>query len=77
MASDRVAAAGGRVAAITRDQFEREYAERSGLTVEKLRELGRVVVACSCGAPECQGWASVSRKNAKDYEPGGIYGPRN
>jgi hypothetical protein len=62
--------------AVTADDFERAYAERSGLTVERLRELGRVVVPCRCGDDDCEGWASVSREAAKDYERGGIYGPR-
>lgn len=59
--------------AITRDEFERAYAERSGMTVEQLRELGRVVVRCWCHEPECDGWASVSAEAAIDYAPGGIY----
>jgi hypothetical protein len=49
---------------ITREQFEREYAERSGLTVERLRELGRVVLPCECDYEGCQGWRSVSREIA-------------
>ena len=61
---------------ISADQFERDYAHRSGISVERLRELGRVVVRCRCGEPECEGWASVSRENAVDYEPGGLYGFR-
>lgn len=58
---------------MTADEFECGYAERSGLAVEELRALGRVVVRCRCGAPECEGWASVSREAAADYAPGGIY----
>lgn len=54
-------------------EFERAYADRSGVTVEWLRQHGRVVVPCRCGAPGCEGWASVSQENAADYAPGGIY----
>lgn len=54
-------------------EFERAYAERSGVTVEQLRGLGRVVVRCWCDEPGCDGWASVSAEAAVDYEPGGIY----
>lgn len=61
------------VAAMTGEEFEKKYASRSGLTVDRLRELGRVVVPCGCGEDDCQGWASVSRDSAADYEPGGIY----
>lgn len=60
---------------ITADEFERGYAERSGMTVEQLRKL-RVVVRCYCDSELCEGWASVSPEAAEDYEPGGIYGPR-
>lgn len=64
---------------MTRDDFEREYAERSGLSVAGLRELGRIVVRCGCGDPSCEGWASVSREAASDYDIGGIYyaGPKS
>lgn len=59
---------------MTADEFEQRYARNSGTTVERLRELGRVVVPCHCGDPVCDGWVSVSRDAAADYEPGGIYG---
>lgn len=60
---------------ITAEEFERAYAERSGMTVEKLRSLGRVVVRCRCGELGCKGWASVPQEMASEYEPGGLYGP--
>ena len=46
---------------ITAAQFEREYAERSGVTVEWLRAHGRVVRRCRCGEEGCEGWQSVAR----------------
>lgn len=58
---------------MTANEFESAYAARSGVTVEWLCEHGRVVVRCSCGADECEGWASVSKESAADYAPGGIY----
>jgi hypothetical protein len=58
---------------VTREEFERGYAKRSGLTVEELRSHGRVVVRCWCGDRSCDGWASVSADAAIDYAPGGIY----
>jgi hypothetical protein len=51
---------------MTAEEFERQYAERSGLTVERLRALGRVVIPCRCGWNECEGWQSVSKQNAED-----------
>lgn len=46
-------------------EFERQYAERSGMPVEKLRELGRVVIRCDCGDERCEGWQSVNREDAR------------
>lgn len=45
---------------LSAEEFERRYAERSKVTVERLRELGRVVRACDCGDPDCKGWQSIS-----------------
>jgi hypothetical protein len=58
---------------MTSEEFERGYAERSGMTVEALRAAGRVVRRCDCGDALCLGWVSVSQEAATDYEPGGIY----
>lgn len=40
----------------TAEQFEREYAQRSAVTVEYLRETGRVVQPCDCHDEICEGW---------------------
>lgn len=57
--------------------FERGYAERSGLTVQRLRSLGRVVRPCRCGDESCEGLVSVSRANSLDEDgaPWRIYWP--
>lgn len=44
---------------MTREEFEAEYAARSGVTVEELRAAGRIVVPCTCDSDMCAGWASV------------------
>lgn len=36
--------------------FARLYAERSGITVEWLKEHGREVRPCACGEIDCMGW---------------------
>jgi hypothetical protein len=41
--------------------FERRYADNSGVTVEWLREHGRVVGTCYCGEDDCPGFQSISR----------------
>jgi hypothetical protein len=52
---------------ISREEFEKQYAARSGITVEELRELGLVVLPCDCGAENCQGWAVVHRDNIETH----------
>ena len=37
-------------------RFAEDYARRSGTTVEWLREHGREVRPCDCGADDCLGW---------------------
>ena len=60
------------------DEFERQYAERSGITTEELRNLGRVVVKCECDYEGCEGWASLAKEIAEDYIKNlpGMYGYR-
>jgi len=50
------------------EEFERAYAERSGITVEQLRELGRVVRPCTCGEDYCEGWQSVPVPTAAEID---------
>jgi hypothetical protein len=57
----------GRSLPPSREQFEREYAERSGMTVEKLREH-RTVRSCDCGEDGCEGWQCVSHEVAADID---------
>jgi hypothetical protein len=45
---------------ITADEFERQYAARSRMTVEQLRALGRIVAPCDCGDSTCEGWQSTT-----------------
>ena len=52
----------------TAEQFEREYAERGGLTVEGLRALGRTVRWCDCGDDGCEGWQSLSLERAAEWD---------
>lgn len=51
---------------MTAAEFERQYAERSGISVERLRERGRVVRRCDCGDEACEGWQSVNREDYDD-----------
>jgi len=51
---------------MTAEEFERQYAARSGLTVEQLRELGRVVAPCDCEEDCCEGWQSTTPEHLAD-----------
>jgi hypothetical protein len=50
---------------MTREEFEQQYAERSGITVEELR-IYRTVLPCDCGEEGCEGWQMVPISLADD-----------
>ena len=41
---------------MTKDEFEKGYAKRSGVTVEWLHNHNRFGAPCDCGEDECNGW---------------------
>lgn len=41
---------------MTKEEFEKGYAERSGVTVEWLESQGRSADPCDCGEDICEGW---------------------
>jgi hypothetical protein len=51
---------------MTAEEFERQYAERSGTTVEELRKMGRIVAPCNCGDETCEGWQSTTAERLAD-----------
>ncbi|MGA7236482.1 MAG: hypothetical protein WBY44_12430 [Bryobacteraceae bacterium] len=51
---------------MTAEEFERQYAERSGTTVEQLRKMGRIVAPCDCGEEMCEGWQSTTAQRLED-----------
>lgn len=53
---------------ITAEEFEKQYAARCGITVERLRYRGRVVRACHCGDKGCEGQQSISLKRMHEEE---------
>ena len=44
---------------MTKEDFEATYAERSGMTVAYLRELGRMAIPCDCDSSDCRGWQMI------------------
>lgn len=47
---------------VTLDEFEREYAKRSKVTVQYLHDNGRFGEPCDCWERGCQGWKMVQRE---------------
>lgn len=47
---------------MTKLEFLRGYAKRSGVTVEQLSKWGRYAKPCYCGDESCQGWQMVHTK---------------
>jgi hypothetical protein len=45
---------------VTLEEFERGYADRSGLTVENLHAYGRRGRPCRCEQEGCEGWQMIS-----------------
>lgn len=58
----------GSTPTISPEEFERGYAERSGVTIEWLREQGRIVTTCDCGDDGCEGWQSTTSERLADYQ---------
>jgi len=46
---------------MTKKEFERRYAKRSGLSVKELRERGVEIASCNCGDKICRGWQAVTQ----------------
>ncbi len=40
-----------------KQEFEKQYAEASGMTVDQLHELNLHAIPCDCEETGCQGWA--------------------
>lgn len=53
---------------MTREEFEQGYAERSGVSVEWLREHGREARPCDCGEDICEGWQMVHVKEESMFQ---------
>ena len=45
---------------MTKEEFEKKYADASNLTIERLHELGLFAAPCDCDYENCQGWQMVT-----------------
>lgn len=52
----------------TAEEFEQQYAERSGITVEQLRSMGRIVAPCDCAEDICEGWRSTTAERLAEED---------
>ncbi len=43
----------------SKEEFEQGYADRSGMTLQKLLELGGHGEPCECDYEKCRGWQMV------------------
>lgn len=55
---------------MTRDEFERAYATRSGLPVEQLYAMGLHAEPCTCDDAMCEGWQMLGPDWSVDPESG-------
>jgi hypothetical protein len=47
--------------AIGKSRFEKEYCERSGITIEQYQKVfNMITLKCNCDEEECRGWAAVT-----------------
>ncbi len=51
---------------MTKDEFEAAYAARSGVTVQRLYEMGRYGAPCNCGDESCEGWQMARLSDLED-----------
>jgi hypothetical protein len=50
---------------MTKDDFEKQYAEKSNVTVEWLHENHQGAIPCECGEDGCKGWQMVNLINKR------------
>ncbi len=54
---------------VTAEEFEQQYAARSGVPVEELRALGLIVRPCRfCDYEGCEGWQMINRRIAEEND---------
>lgn len=45
---------------MTRQEFEQQYADNGGITIDTLHKLGLYAVPCNCEEEDCLGWRMQS-----------------
>ncbi len=52
---------------MTREEFEKRYAENSDSTIQELHDLGGRVEPCDCDYEGCKGWQMVFKKDGDTF----------
>ncbi len=52
---------------MTKEEFEKRYANNSDLTIEEVHNQGFYVEPCDCGHEKCNGWQMVFKKNGDTF----------
>lgn len=60
---------------MTKEQFEKGYIKRSGISIEEYR-MFYVTLPCACGQKGCKGWAAVSKNPESIKAHQELYAPR-
>lgn len=60
---------------ITKTEFERQYCERSSITLKRYRGWF-ITLPCSCDYEECRGWAAVHNHPDMVADHIELYSPR-
>ncbi len=53
---------------MTKDEFEKGYADKSGVTAEWLHLKGLEAFPCDCGDSICKGWAMIRKDKVNEEE---------
>jgi len=59
---------------LTKFQFVKNYAERSGITEDQLMK-NQVALPCDCGHEKCEGWAMVQNNRESIETHNDLYSP--
>lgn len=51
---------------LSKEKFEKDYAERSGMSLEQLHELGGHGEVCDCEEVGCFGWKMIFPNTKQD-----------
>ncbi len=54
---------------MTKEEFEKYYANNCGFTVQELHNQGLYAEPCDCDYEKCKGWQMVFKKENNEIHP--------